>query len=77
MVHWMGRCPGPLKYILAIVYRGVNGMAKVVAVETVKCNYREDEEHVAVVIVFEDGEVEVRCSGGCFYSCRYGRCVNR
>ena len=59
---------------LRVAVRGVNGMAKVVSTETVKCNYREDEEHVAVVIVFEDGEVQVRCSGRCAY-CKYGRVV--
>ena len=42
-------------------------ITKVVATETVKCNYKDDEEHYAVVIVFEDGEVDVRCSGDCAY----------
>ena len=49
---------------------------KVVSVEVVKCRDSFDQEHDAVVIVYEDGSVEVRCPGGC-YGCPYGKVVGK
>lgn len=47
---------------------------KVVSTEVIHCNQWGDEGVQAIIIVFEDGTVEVRCEGHCT-PCRYGNPV--
>jgi len=53
--------------------KGGEAMAgKVVSTQVVRCREcsTDDRVHEAVLIVYEDGYVEVRCDGGCT-RCRY------
>ena len=45
---------------------------EVVSTQIVKCRERHEEEYQAVVIVYENGDVEVQCDGGCGKYCHYG-----
>jgi len=49
-------------------------MAKVVSTEKVTCHVLtgDGEGHEAVLVVFDDGTVQVRCAGGCGEQCVYG-----
>ena len=44
----------------------------VVSTQIVKCHERYEIEYQAVVIVYENGDVEVQCEGGCGKYCQYG-----
>jgi len=50
---------------------------KRVSTRVVKCRECEfdDEERLARIIVYEDGDVEVHCSGGCL-KCKYQQRVD-
>ncbi len=48
---------------------------KVVSTHIVTCVERVGEVNQAVVIVFDNGDVEVRCPGGCGEYCKYGKQV--
>ena len=49
-------------------------MAKkeVVSTQIVRCRERYEVEYQAVVIVYENGDVEVQCDGACGKHCQYG-----
>ncbi len=48
---------------------------KVFSTELVTCSERVGEVNEAVVIIYDNGDVEVRCPGGCGKCCKYGKQV--
>jgi len=44
---------------------------EVVSTQIVKCCERYELEYQAVVIVYDNGDVEVQCDGGCGKYCQY------
>ncbi|GAH89890.1 unnamed protein product [marine sediment metagenome] len=49
---------------------------KVVSTQVVHCNQWHDEGVDALLVVYDDGTVEVHCEGGCGAECRYGTQVS-
>lgn len=47
----------------------------VVSSSTVECRRWEDDIHVALLLVYSSGFVEVRCDEKC-YDCIYGHCID-
>ena len=58
--------------------RGIIANRKRVSTEVVRCRKCEfdDKERYVVVTAYEDGDVEVRCDGGCS-ACKYRRTDSR
>jgi hypothetical protein len=49
---------------------------KVVSTQVIHCHQYGDQGVDALLVTFDDGEVEVHCEGGCGAGCRYGTQVS-